>query len=1025
MPIKVNCHQDQSILHIGCEQPHAYFIPFSANEPADNVKRGLSSRFLSLCGEWDFKYYESVQDVPDFTVPGFCCDGMEKIEVPRSWQTLLGRGYDKPQYTNVNYPIPVDPPFVPDKNPCGLYQRTVFADERMLSYDVYLDFEGVDSCFYLYVNGAFAAYSQVSHSTHEINITKYLMPGENRLQVLVLKWCDGTYLEDQDKFRLSGIFREVYLLLRDKVHIRDIYVRPTLSPDFSSAEIRVELEATADAEATLILAGPDGREIGKKKTSVAKSPVFTLKDPVLWSDESPSLYSLTVLCGSEKISIPVGLREIRIRDKVVYINGKKEKVKGVNRHDSHPILGAATPLDHMLRDLYIIKRHNLNMIRTSHYPNDPRLPEMCDRLGIYLCDEADLETHGIHYTGSMDYLTDNPDWKEAYLDRAHRLMEQDKNHPCVIMWSVGNESGCGSNHQAMADYFHGRMPGCIVHDEAGSRVTREKIDTSKRQDPSEYNFAGADIESRMYPSVEHIDAEYNQKYKLDKPFFLCEYAHAMGNGPGDLKAYWDYIYKHDFFFGGCVWEFTDHSVATGDSIYTDPHYTYGGDFGDFPNDAEFCVDGLVYPDRRPHTGLAEYKQVVKPFEASYDAGTLRLRNLRYFKDLFDIDFYYAFERNGKTVSDGWLRNVTVLPQKTKSFNLSAPNAADAYLTLTVRAFQASSTEWAEAGYCIGFEQFVLNSPVPAGERLSPLARKVPVRAVAHEKEFTVTANETVYTVDRATGLISQINDRGSKLLDSAVRPTVWRAPTDNDRNVKRSWEERGYRHPLTRCVRCELTSSGPDRAQILTEFSMGQAPYTPFLWGKIIYTFLQDGSVIVKSECERPEKTPMLPRFGFEFSLCEGHENITYFGRGENENYIDKNNSSKLGLYATTASRNFEHYVRPQENSAHAKTYWAQISALYGHGVTLLAVGSPFSFNCCHYSPEQLTQTMHDYELVPLRNTVVNIDYRQNGIGSNSCGPELNKSLRFDEREFSWAFRLIPGQVNDTDPFALLADKEQ
>ncbi|MGN1128445.1 MAG: glycoside hydrolase family 2 TIM barrel-domain containing protein, partial [Candidatus Flemingiibacterium sp.] len=601
-------HKSTEVLHFGCEAPRAYFVPAETKEKAASLNRAGSAYFKSLCGDWDFKFYSSVADLEDIDA----ITDWEKLTVPKNWQTELSRGYDVPNYTNVNYPYPVDPPHVPNENPCGVYSRDFTVPAELLgSKKVYINFEGVDSCFYLYVNGKFAAYSQVSHMTSEIDVTDYLVPGRNNIKVVVLKWCDGSYLEDQDMWRMSGIFREVYLLYREPVHIVDAFVKPQLSADLKSGEVRVELTTNAPAEVSYSFERRCGKLVaeGKAENGVIS---FKVDSPALWSDEEPNLYSLYLTCGDEIIHFDVGFRRIEVIDKVVYINGKKVKAKGVNRHDSHPDLGHATPLDHMLNDIFIMKAHNVNMVRTSHYPNDPRFTMLCDRYGIYVCDESDIETHGMgfgdNWWGSgkpieeskWSELSNSPEWREAYVDRAQRMVERDKNHASVIFWSLGNESGYGANHKAMSAYIKSRDLSRLVHYEGAHTGYCGGVQQTDV----------VDIESHMYPDCKWCDS-YCKDEKYSQPLFLCEYCHAMGNGPGDLREYWETIYANDSFFGGCVWEFIDHSVAKRDAMGK-AQFTYGGDFNDHPNDGNFCVDGLVYPDRRVHTGLLELKQAIKP-----------------------------------------------------------------------------------------------------------------------------------------------------------------------------------------------------------------------------------------------------------------------------------------------------------------------------------------------------------------------------------------------------------------------------
>ena len=1029
MSFDYDFHKSQKVLHVGCEAPRAYFIPFDSDASAAKAgdRRAASERFMSLCGDWDFRFYPEPCLIDDFTAEGFDTSAeFEKMTVPRSWQTMLDRGYDTPNYTNRNYPFPVDPPHVPDKNPSALYRREVYIPaSRLEGREVYVNFEGVDSCFYLWVNDVFVGYSQVSHMTSEFRVTEQLHAGKNTFKVLVFKWCDGSYLEDQDKYRFSGIFREVFLLFRDPCHISDIYCQPELNSNYSQGVLGVDIALSGgSADISYRLLAPSGLEESGGAIMINGSGRIEIlvSRPRLWSDETPELYTLCVSCGGEHIRIPVGFKHVVVRDKVIYINGKKVKAKGVNRHDSHPILGSATPLDHMLRDLYILKRHNVNMIRTSHYPNDPRLPGLCDRLGIYLCDETDFESHGMSVVYDWDYFVRSPEWSESLMDRVQRMFERDKNHASVIMWSLGNESGVGVNQRLMADYLHGRMPGCLVHCEDVSRrlhATNAKVDDlSIRDEMNECPWV--DVESRMYPTLEE-SRDYIDNKKYTKPFFLCEYSHAMGNGPGCLSQYWELIYSRDAFFGGCVWEFLDHSVAIGDDVYADPHYTYGGDFGDFPNDGNFCVDGLVYPDRRPHTGLLELKQAIKPFAVTgsdVHAGWVRIKNLRYFRALDDLSLYWSVEKNGSIISDGTVLSLNIKPGVSRRISIDTAGlelSGECVLNLSVR--QNHATEWAVSGYEVGFEQIEIETG--AAEFRDPAVLSgTSAELDVSDRFFTVSAPEadTVCRVDRSSGLICSIIHEGTELLCEPVKPTLWRAPTDNDRKVKLEWAKYGYDRCEVKCYCCEAHSFDGEVA-VTAELSLGARDLYPVLHASVEYRFLPDGSIVPSMTVRVREDYPMLPRFGLQLTMPHGMEYIRYFGRGECESYIDKRLASKLGLYSTTAIENFEHYVRPQENSAHTDTRWFTLSTAAGHGVLFAMDSAPFSFNCCRFTPEQLTATRHDYELVPMKETVVNIDYRHNGIGSNSCGPQLAKQYRFDEKEFRFSFRILPCFVNDIDPF--------
>ncbi len=1021
--MQLTYHLSTEVLHHGTLAPRAYFVPYHSADAAARDLRDQSQFFINLGGEWDFTFYHSSKELPDPIATGATPD---KIEVPRSWQTMLGRGYDTPNYTNVVYPFPLDPPNIPENNPCGVYARSFYVHPQMLQKTVCINFEGVDSCFYLFINDQFVSYSQVSHMTSEIDITPYLHEGENSIKVLVFKWCEASYLEDQDKFRWSGIFRDVYLLLRDGVHIADIYNHPVVSDDLASAELFCELTLTGKAQVGYSLSTPDGATVASGNLIVDGTGELSIATdaPALWSDETPNLYTLHLHCGNEYIDIPVGFKHVAIKDGVLYLNGQKIKTKGVNRHDSHPVLGSTTPIDHMKRDLMIMKAHNVNTVRTSHYPNDPRFLGLCDRLGFYVVDEADLETHGMAVADRWDELSDSPDWTESYVDRARLMMERDKNHPCVLMWSVGNEMGVGRNHEAMADYYHDRMPGCLVHWEDKSRRNVVHIQSIYKDKSDEEIRAlvkcdHLDVESRMYPELSEIQEIYFDRKLFSKPLFLCEYSHAMGNGPGCLADYWDLIYSHDTFLGGCVWEFIDHACAIGD-VYTNPKYRYGGDFGDTPHDGNFCTDGLVYPDRRPHTGLLEYKQVIKPFRAAFDhaTGTLTIKNLRYFTALCDLDLFWRVECRGKTVASGNIYALDIAPQASEAYvlDMEAPLTDCAYLYVSVT--QNGDKPWAAAGHEVGFAQFALEAdaaPKAAlGASASPYAY---LSAAQTDTHITVTTAKTVYTIDRASGLVSGIQDNGKQLLCTPMTPTVWRAPTDNDRNIRGEWQRLGLHTAKVACTDCALAEQTQAYAKITAALTLGNQGDAPLADIKVTYIVYAEDGLVIDMDTEIRKDLPHLPRFGVEFTMPEGTEHLTYFGRGPVEAYADKHHASHVGLFRTTVTENFEPYVKPQENGAHANTKWVSVSSLIGHGICALSTARDFSFNCSHVSSAQLTETAHNDELVPAKETFVNLDYRQDGIGSNSCGPALEPKWQFAEKKFTFTIRILPAFVEGIDPF--------
>lgn len=615
--------ENPEILHVNCEKPHAYFIPYENENKARKGIRGTSKYFNSLNGLWKFKYLNSVYDVEDdFYRIDYNADNWDNLPVPSNWQL---HGYGKPNYTNKNYPYPCDPPFVPNENPTGLYIRDFFVND-IADRKNYLVFEGVSSCFYVWLNGEYVGYSQVSHMTSEFDISKYLKSGRNRLAVMVLKWCDGSYLEDQDMWRLSGIFRDVYLLNRTPVHISDLFVKAEINDglDIGSINCTVTLSEQCTSTVKAILTDNSGKVLEEKIQSIDQEGTleFHVSNPKLWSAEIPNLYSLCLICEGEVIFQKIGFRKVEIRDSVFYINGMPIKFKGVNRHDSHPELGYAVPLDFIKQELYLMKRHNINAIRTSHYPNDPRFYELCNEIGFYVIDEADLECHGTDMVGKINLLSDDPTYEKAYVDRMVRMVERDKNFACIVMWSLGNESGYGCNLVKMAQWAKQRDSRLIHYERVFHPKMKEEFESGK------YDTSCLDVYSRMYPSIDWIEDEFLTDENEKRPLILCEYSHAMGNGPGDLKDYWDLFYQQERLAGGFVWEWCDHGIAQKTSDGKE-YFAYGGDFGDMPNDGNFCVDGLVYPDRTPHTGLLELKNVIAPIDVEavdLDNGKLKITN---------------------------------------------------------------------------------------------------------------------------------------------------------------------------------------------------------------------------------------------------------------------------------------------------------------------------------------------------------------------------------------------------------------
>ena len=1023
MPLSVkNYHKELSALHINTEKPRAYFVPYHSAE-ASFGDREESKYFRSLSGTWGFKYYASVEDVPaSLDEIG---DIKDTMAVPSCWQFRTGEGYDVPQYTNVIYPFPYDPPNVPKDNPCAIYRRTFdLSKEEVEEKETFINFEGVDSCFYLFLNGAFVGYSEVSHTTSEFDLSKFVRSGRNEMIVLVVKWCSGSYLEDQDKFRSSGIFRDVYLLFRDKIRITDVHVLPVVEPNHKKARLDIKLHTNESLSASYKLLDKEGKTVAEgnitTKDAEEKITIPAIKKLTLWSDENPYLYTLQIFSGSEVLRFFVGFRTVKIKNKTVYINGKKQKVKGVNRHDSNPYTGSAVTVEDMKRDLMIIKAANMNMVRTSHYPNDPRFYELCDKYGIFLCDEADIECHGVpgDIYGDHTPLTDDRNWTLSYIDRAERMYERDKNHASIIMWSVGNECGVGENHRALFNFFKMRDLTRIIHVEDETRrayqIDVEKAKGIRNSIPSSTYRAYTEIESRMYPEFDVVENYYLKNRKIKDPLFLCEYAHAMGNGPGDVFKYVDLMYKYDSFFGGCIWEFCSHSVASGKAKYSSPEFLYGGDHGEEQHDSNFCVDGLVSPDRKISTGMLEVKQAYAPLTVSYADGRIAVKSRRYHTSLSDISLYCTVKRNAEIVDSFPLGDLKIAPLKKKVFKINA--AAIDFTTVDVSARYNRDYPYAKAGDEVGHWQFVISSYIKDTHAHTHATLK------DNDASYTVTFGDNRVRISKNTGLIESLVFSGKKMITSPVMPTVWRAPTDNDRKIKREWFNAGLDNLILKCKSCEAEVEEDCvkiHADIMLRFPDPKT-VSPALTYYITYTISEGKGISLDANVVVNESLPPLPRVGFRFTMPEGAEWLRYFGYGPQESYVDKRTAATVDLYRTTVTENFVDYIKPQENGAHYGCRFADVS--FADGMGLYVSGTGFSLSASHYTPEALTAAAHNFELKPSKETTLIVDYKNAGIGSASCGPMLLPEYRIKETEIFFRFSIKPNANGAQDPFKLYSN---
>lgn len=1017
--------EDPSILHVNTEPHRAYYVPASC-AMGDLVRnREESDRWLTLNGTWSFRYFDSVYDLTEkFYLPEADRSNFSSIPVPSVWQN---HGYDSHQYTNIRYPFPLDPPFVPIENPAGAYVRTFTYTKDITAPETYLIFEGVDSCFYLWVNGQFVGYSQVSHATSEFKVTDYLVEGENTVAVLVLKWCDGSYLEDQDKFRTSGIFRDVYLLARPSATLHDYFTTTDLVGNWpcpEAATVRIDATFIGEPAYTRVtLQDATGRTIsqgeftaGSNREGYTHSLSLEITSPHLWTAETPYLYTIIFETPYETITDRVGVRCIEIENKtVVLLNGIPVKVRGVNRHDSDPVVGPAVDLNLVERDLVMIKQHNFNAVRTSHYPNSPYLYQLCDELGLMVMAEADNESHGNqakylqdstlqnsieHYN---ELVSDNPAFIKATLDRMQSALHREKNRPSVLFWSAGNEGGYGCTFEHALGWAKSFDQTRLTHYE------NAYFSDSKR----EYDYSVIDIYGRMYPEISEVE-EYVARPDA-KPFILMEYCHAMGNGPGDFEDYFQLIYSTPGILGGFVWEWCDHAVYAGEGKLAAGErpvakYLYGGDHGEKIHDGNFCVDGLVYPNHTPHTGLLEYQNVHRPVRAKYShSGEITLHNYLDFTDLAgSLEISYEVDLDGTAVQSGIVQLPASVPphsEVTVPLNFDIPSTAKAWLRLTYT--QAVTQGVISAGHLLGFEEFLLvGSRTATAEALLATAEHRGGALAVDESShlFTIAGVGFEYVFNRLTGAFDSLVVGGEQMLNAPLALNIWRAPTDNDMYIRQEWSRAHFDEAYTRCYRSAVanTDSG---IEITATLGVIAPTVQRILTVDARFIIADTGALTLELVAHKDPEFPVLPRFGIRLQLPDSLNQVDYYGMGPGESYVDKHHASYHSRFTTTVGTMHEDYLKPQENGSR---FDCDFVILKDNGTrSIAAIGDGFSLSASSYTAEELTRAQHNFELQESGSTVLCLDYALSGIGSNSCGPELLPAYRFDETDFSFDLTLL------------------
>ena len=1002
-------YENLSVLHENTMPARAYYIP--ASRRMDNLveHREESDRMQLLNGTWKFQYFNSIYDIQDsFFEKNYDTENFDEIQVPSVWQMA---GYDTHQYTNIRYPFPFDPPYVPQDIPCGAYVHTFEYSRDEKAPKSFLNFEGVDSCFYVWINGSYIGYSQVSHMISEFDVTDVLQDGTNTVAVLVMKWCDGSYLEDQDKFRMSGIFRDVYILKRPKQAISDYHIKTRIEDML--AKVEIEMKFYSPLNVKISIEDRNGAVVALGSIAEEGTAVLEIASPELWNTENPYLYKLILETENEVIVDHIALRKIEIKDQVIYLNGQKIKFRGVNRHDSDPVTGFTINPEQITTDLTLMKQHNFNAIRSSHYPNAPFFYEMCDKYGFMVIDEADVEAHGpfmIYRKEDTDYnrfkrwnekIADDPVWEEAIVDRVKLMVERDKNRFCIVMWSMGNESAYGCNFEKALEWTKNFDP---------DRITQYESARYRNYDET-YDYSNLDVYSRMYPAFSEIQ-EYLDK-DGSKPFLLVEYCHSMGNGPGDFEDYFQMIQDNDKMCGGFVWEWCDHAIAHGTAENGKTIYAYGGDHGEEIHDGNFCMDGLVYPDRTVHTGLLEYKNVYRPARViSYDkeSGELVLHNYMDFDNLKDyVKISYELTQDGLLIGKGKLAEVSVVPHSEGKTNLqvNVPENGKCYLKLTYHL--KKEMPLLEEDYILGFDEIEVSQKDAKCQLAEKWVEKTvtdsELQVSEDDTQIHIKGREFAYTIDRRTALFTEMKFAGREYLNHPMELNIWRAPTDNDMYIKSEWKKAHYDKAYTRAYTTEVVQ-GKHGVKITSHASVVAETVQKILDVTITWKIEAAGKIDADIAVTKDDEFPDLPRFGVRMFLDKKLSAARYFGMGPQESYCDKHQAASHGLYQANVDDLHEDYIRPQENGSHYDCEYVELNnSRYG---IVVSSENAFSFNASYYTQEELEEKTHNYELTESDSVVFCVDYALNGIGSNSCGPVVLEQYRFDDVLFRFQFTLIP-----------------
>ena len=1002
---------------------HADLIPFSSELDALAKDQIPSKWYLSLNGAWKFKYFVNPEQAdPDFMQASFSDKDWDEIEVPSNWQL---KGYGQPIYTNIIMPFPVDPPRVPeDKNETGCYRRTFEIPADWNEKQLFLHFAGVQSACYVWVNGQRIGYSQGSMTPAEFDITEAVQPGTNQISVKVIRWSDGSYIEDQDFWRLSGIYRDVFLFATPKVHIRDFEAKGDLSDDLQQGVLKVKAflhnYGPKSAKGFYLQAAiydRDGTQIGKQlvpmnaKKMKPGSEIMTsidipIESPKLWSAEHPHLYTTTLSLMDknyqevEAVSCKTGFRKLEIKNGQFLLNNKAIYLKGVNRHEVDPVRGRAITEESMHQDLMLMKQHNINAVRTSHYPNQTRWYELCDEYGIYVIDEANVESH--HLWNKAIYVGELPVWKKALVDRGESMVYRDRNHPSIIMWSMGNESGWGVNFDAMAAAMSKIDPDRPIHYEPRNPFYSKALPRY-------------DVISNMYASIEEC-IEFAAK-DTTRPIILCEYAHSMGNSTGNFKQYWDTFERYPRMQGGFIWDWVDQGLAREKN--GQKYYVYGGDFDDKPNDGNFCMNGLIFSGREVQPALMEVKKVhqfISVSRADINASTIQVKNKYEFTNLNEFDAFWALLEDGKAIQSGKLPLINLAPGERASVDIPYKpyNSKVGKEYMLDISFKLREDElWANAGHEVAWEQMLIRANKPnlySEENITPLEESV------DDDRLTIQIEGIELSFDQDKGSLLSVSNKGREFLSAAPVPNIWRAYIDNDtggenRSFLARWRKAGYDQMEQIFDQIEQ-GWDIDSVRFVRESGIlkGKAVEIPYA---ITYKVETTGDLIVSMKLEIPENQPPLPRVGMLWKVPDAYHQMEWYGKGPHEAYWDRKDGARIGKFSSTAEKSFVPYSRPQENGNKADIRWMKISDNEGRGVLITREGKSFgkeeylNIGLSPYSMENIEKARHTIDLKSDGSNTLYIDHQQMGLGGDdSWNPRTHPEFLLSKNLYEYTYRI-------------------